>query len=185
MLIPKGKKAKEYIQNWRPISLLDTTFKISSRVMANRMRFVIDKLIGHEQKGFMKGRYIGECTRTVYDIMWEVKQSQNSGKAMLLMADFQSAFDSLDHAFIQDVLNMFNFGSSFRQWVHVMFFGAESSICQNGSSTPFVNVERGCTQGDCCFPILFVLCAEILTIMVRNNADIKGYVKHGVECKIE
>ena len=68
-LIPKGKKAKEYIQNWRPISLLNTTFKILSRVMANRMRFVIDKLIGHEQKGFMKGRYIGECTRTV----WEVK----------------------------------------------------------------------------------------------------------------
>ena len=101
------------------------------------------------------------------------------------MADFQSAFDSLDHAFIQDVLNMFNFGSSVRQWVHMMFFGAESSICQNGSSTPFVNVERGCRQGDCCSPILFVLCAEILTIMVRNNADIKGYVKHGVECKIE
>ena len=95
--------------------------------------------------------------------MWEVKHSQNSGKVMFLMADFQSAFDSLDHAFIQDVLNVFNFGSSFRQWVHVIFFGAESSICQNGSSTPFANVERGCRQGDCCSPILFVLCAEILT----------------------
>ena len=168
-LIPKGKKAKEYIQNWRPISLLNTTFKILSRVMANRMRFVIDKLIGHEQKGFMKGRYIGECMRTVYDIMWEVKHSQNSGKVMLLMADFQSAFDSLDHAFIQDVLNMFNFGSSFRQWVHMMFFGAESSICQNGSSTPFVNVERGCRQGDCCSPILFILCAEILMYAEANR----------------
>ena len=64
------------------------------------MRLVIDKLIGHEQKGFMKGRYIGECTRTVYDVMWEVKNSRNPVNAMLLMADFKSAFDSLDHAFV-------------------------------------------------------------------------------------
>ena len=83
-LIPKGKKPKEHIKNWRPISLLNTTFKILSRVMANRMRLVIDKLIGHEQKGFMKGRFIGECTRMVYDIMWEVNHSRNSGNVILV-----------------------------------------------------------------------------------------------------
>lgn len=184
-LIPKGKKPKEFIKNWRPISLLNTTFKILSRVMANRVRLVIDKLIGQEQKGFMKGRYIGECTRTVYDVMWEAKHSRNSSNLMLLLADFQSAFDSLDHTFIQDVLKMFSFGESFRKWIRVMFAGAESTVCQNGTSTQFFNVERGCRQGDCCSPLVFVLCVEILAIMVRNNPQIRGWVRDGKECKIE
>ena len=148
------------------------------------MRLVIDKLIGHEQKGFMKGRYIGECTRTVYDVMWEVKNSRNPVNAMLLMADFKSAFDSLDHAFVHNVMEMFNFGESYRKWIRVMFAGAESTICQNGTSTQFFKVERGCRQGDCCSPLVFVLCAEILAIMVRRNEEIKGFVKDGVICKI-
>ena len=184
-LIPKGNKSKEFLKNWRPISLLNTTFKILSKVMANRMRMVIDKLIGQEQKGFMKGRFIGECTRTVYDLMWEVKHSRQVDKVMLLMADFQAAFDCLDHAYVQDVLNMFNFGPSFRKWIQIMFAGAESTICQNGTSTRFFNIERGCRQGDCSSPLVFVLCVEILAIMVRRNARIKGFVSAGVEYKIE
>ena len=148
------------------------------------MRLVVDKLIGQEQKGFMKGRYIGECTRTIYDIMWEVKRSRMHN-VMLVMADFQNAFDSLDHAFVQDVLKRFNFGESFRQWIGVMFAGAESTICQNGASTEFFKVERGCRQGDCCSPLVFVLCAEILAIMTRRNTQMKGFVRNDYECKME
>ena len=66
---PKKDKSKEYIQNYRPISLLNTAYKIASATIAARIKTVLHKIISNDQKGFMKGRYIGECTRLVQDNM--------------------------------------------------------------------------------------------------------------------
>lgn len=46
--------------NKRRICLLDVLYKIIAKVLVNRMNKVINELIGREQTGFMKGRYIGE-----------------------------------------------------------------------------------------------------------------------------
>jgi len=67
--IPKDGKSKLYIKNWRPISLLNVDYKIISGVIANRIKKYLDTIISDTQKGFIKGRYIGECTRLVYDII--------------------------------------------------------------------------------------------------------------------
>ena len=63
--IPQGDKSKLLIQNWRPVTLLNTIYKIASGVIANRLKTFVDKLIHNNQTGFMKGRYIGENTRLV------------------------------------------------------------------------------------------------------------------------
>ena len=74
-LIPKSGKSKDRIENWRPVSLLNTTPNILSAAIANRLRKVMDKLTSINQKGFMKNRYIGECIRTVYYTMWDAKHT--------------------------------------------------------------------------------------------------------------
>ena len=59
-LIPKGDKPREYLKNWRPISLLNTSYKIISSCLAKRLKSVLDILFHENQKGFLKGRCIGE-----------------------------------------------------------------------------------------------------------------------------
>lgn len=61
--IPKGNKPREYIKNWRPISLLNTSYKIWSGCIARRAKSVLDSIIHENQTGFMSSRYIGENTR--------------------------------------------------------------------------------------------------------------------------
>ena len=56
-------KPKQFLKNWRPLTLLDTIYKIASGAIANRIKWVLDKLINKDQTGFIKGRYIGENTR--------------------------------------------------------------------------------------------------------------------------
>ncbi len=63
--IPKGDKPREFLKNWRPISLLNSDYKIITSVMANRMKLVLQDVIGTNQKGFLKGRYMEENTRLI------------------------------------------------------------------------------------------------------------------------
>ena len=52
----------------------------------------------------------------------------------------------------------------------------KASIVQNGFLSEQLNVERGCRQGDPVSPYIFLFCAEVLAILLKNNKDIKGIV---------
>ena len=61
--IPKEGKSKFLLKNWRPITLLNVDTKIASAALANRIKPFLSSIISETQHGFIKGRYIGECTR--------------------------------------------------------------------------------------------------------------------------
>ena len=109
--IPKDGKPKHFMKNWRPITLLNTIFKIASGTLANRIKTVLPRIINSDQTGFIPGRYIGENTRLIYDIMHYTEENNIPGT--LLMIDFEKAFDSVSWNFIQKSLQFYNFGPSF------------------------------------------------------------------------
>ena len=91
--LPKPGKAWNLIKNWRPISLLNTTYKLISHVITNRLRKVLNRIISPEQNGFLEGRNISDCTRLIYDIIYACQTKEIDG--LLLLVDFEKAFDSL------------------------------------------------------------------------------------------
>ena len=52
-LLPKGDNPLAYIKNWRPISLLNVDYKLFSGILAMRMKKVLPKIIGDQQKRFL------------------------------------------------------------------------------------------------------------------------------------
>ena len=68
-LLPKTGKDISVLENWRTISLLNVDNKIATKVIANRMKNVLPKLIPESQIGFMKGRYIGENIRLILETL--------------------------------------------------------------------------------------------------------------------
>ena len=101
--IPKENKPKLYLKNWQPITLLDTVYKIASGSIANRIKPNLDSLIDKDQTGFIQGRYMGEKTRLLYDLINHTEQKEIPG--LLLLIDFEKAFDSLSWSFIRKALN--------------------------------------------------------------------------------
>ena len=83
-LIPKENKSRQKITNYRPICLLNTVYKIASASIANRIKTVIDKLIRRDQSGFISGRYIGDNTRIVFDLMQFVDEKNIPGLLLLI-----------------------------------------------------------------------------------------------------
>ena len=59
---------------------------------------MLPKIIYSDQKGFMKGRYTGENIRLLYDVLLYTETEKIPG--LLLMVDFEKAFDSVSWSFI-------------------------------------------------------------------------------------
>ena len=180
--IPKPNKPRINLKNWRPISLLNVIYKLASAVISNRLKTVLDKVIHENQKGFIAGRFLGENVRLIYDVLFESKKQNIPG--LLLSIDFEKAFDTVSWKFISKVLDYFNFGRSIKTWISLFQNGAESCILQNGFMSDFFYLKRGCRQGDPISPYIFILCAEILGKMIRNNKDIKGIHINNKEFKL-
>ena len=117
-LLPKGQKDKRYMKNWRPITLLNTYYKIVSGCITDRIKPKLDKLIDPCQKGYVDGRYIGEAIRTTYDCMHFAKNNNKPG--LLLQIDFEKAFDSISFNFIKKCLIFYNFGPDLIKWVTLL-----------------------------------------------------------------
>ena len=100
---------------------------------------------------------------------------------LLLLVDFEKAFDSVSHDFLFNVLDNFNFGPSMKKWIHAFYDQATSSVLVNGFVSESFDIERGCRQGDGLSPYLFLLCAEVLSVMLCNHQNVKGIVVEGSE----
>ena len=170
--IPKGDKDKQQLKNWRPISLLNVSYKIASACIANRIKQYLPLLINDDQTGFISGRFIGENTRRLYDLFNFTEENNVPG--LLLLIDFEKAFDSLAWSFISKTLTFFNFGESIRKWVSIFYKNINSCVLVNGQASEWFFINRGCRQGDPLSPYIFILCAEILAMLIRQNENIKG-----------
>ena len=140
---------------------------MASACIVNRIKQVLNKIIHKDQTGFIKGRYIGENIRLIYDIMHNTESHNIPG--LLLLVDFEKVFDSVSWSFIEKALDIFNFKVSIKNWIKTLYNNSQSCVIQNG-------LERGCRQGDPLSPYIFIICAEILAILVQNANDIKEYL---------
>ena len=82
-LIPKVDSDLLDLQNWRPITLLNTDYKIASKALARRIETVLSKLVHSDQTGFMKERYIGENLRLISDVLEYTKNEDLTGVTWL------------------------------------------------------------------------------------------------------
>ena len=172
-IIPKANKDLRMLTNWQPLTLLITFYKIISGVLANRLKTVLDHLIGPEQKGYVPNRFIGEVTRTTYDIFQYAKENNLPG--MILLIDFEKAFDSVSFKMIDATLEMFGFGQYYRDWITILLKDFEACINNSGNISSRFPVKRGCRQGDPISGYLFILCIEVLSIALKSNTGIKAY----------
>ena len=131
-------------------------------------------LVHPDQSGYIKGRYIGTNIRTIADI---IDFTQEKGiEGIILLVDFEKAFDSVRWSFLKKTLNKFGFGDNFIKWIDTIYTNPESTVLNNGFTTDKFTPQRGIRQGCPISPYLFILAAELLAIHIRGNEDIQGIV---------
>ncbi|GKV29753.1 hypothetical protein SLEP1_g38652 [Rubroshorea leprosula] len=90
VLIPKVENPQK-IEEYRPISLIGVMYKILAKLLANRLRRVIDKVIGEQQMAFLRGRQLAEGAVIANEVIDEAKRKKK--KSFIFKVDFEKAYD--------------------------------------------------------------------------------------------
>ena len=76
---------------------------------------------------------------------------------MLVLIDFEKAFDSISWSFIYKTLQYLGFTEAFIKWIKLFNRDIKATVAQCGELSEFFNIERGCRQGDPISAYIFII----------------------------
>ncbi|GJU10686.1 RNA-directed DNA polymerase, eukaryota [Tanacetum coccineum] len=164
-LILKIQDAK-FVKDFRPISLIGSTYKIISKILANRLCLVLPDLISDVQSAFVANRQILDGPFILNELMSWCKHTKFKG--MIFKVDFEKAFDSVKWDYLDETLKSFGFGLKWRNWISGCLNNAKGSVLVNGNPTKEFQFFKGLKQGDPLSPFLFILIMETLHLSFKR-----------------
>lgn len=174
-LIPKKTEAVE-LRDFRPISLIGGVYKIITKLLAERLKKVINKLVNKYQMAFIKGRQIMDAALIASECVDTRIRGVDPG--VMCKLDIEKAYDHVNWEFLINILRQMGFGERWLKWIEVCIKTVRFSILRNGEPAGFFPSERGLRQGDPLSPFLFILVMEGLDSMMRvaiQNSWLQGF----------
>ena len=169
-LIYKNKGSREDIKNYRPITLLNTDYKLMTGMITSRILPILTSLIDTDQACTIPGRFMEDQLICLQDIYGHIAES--GGKTMVIALDLESAFCKINHLYLYKLLERLNFGYKMRDMIRTICSNMYSAIIVNGAKTNYFKLHRSIRQGDCASMALFVIAIEPLANIIRNDRSI-------------
>ena len=176
-LIPKGD-VQTSMKYWRPIALCNVVYKIVAKVLANRLKFVLDKCTSVNQSAFVPRRSILDNALVAFEVVHYMKaKTKGTQGDVALKLDISKAYDRIDWDYLREIMLKMGFTSRWVQWMMLCVETVDYTVLVNGTQVGPIVPRRGLRQGDPLPPYLFILCAEGLSALIRDaegRSDISG-----------
>ncbi|GAA0156366.1 hypothetical protein LIER_38260 [Lithospermum erythrorhizon] len=145
----------------RPISLCNIIAKIISKVMANRLRLVLMKIISETQIAFLPGRIISNNILIAHEVMHYMNHNKlGANPSMTIKLDMSKAYDRVEWSFLEAVMKKLGFYKVWVDWIMCIVSSVSYSFILNGAPKGFLRPSR-----------------EGLTCMLRRAEEQKALIR--------
>lgn len=172
VLLPK-KLDQRLLTNKRPITLLNTVYKLGAKVMQRRLTPILQRIIAPQQFAFLPGRNIHHSLILLGEML---DQAAATGEEyVLLKMDVIKAFDRINWAYLLALLDKSGMSGTLSKFVKASFAEAGSAVLLNGRLTKRIPLSRSVRQGCPLSPLLFILAFDPLNAILKD-AIIRGTI---------
>ena len=176
------KKEKDQIKNYRPITLLNTDYKLLTKSLSIQLATHIHTLVHPDQYGFIPNQSIYDPIRLNQSLCAYADHMEENGAIVAL--DQEKAYDKIDHHYLAKMLEKFNLPLPFINTIRSLYTTAETAVLINRTISPSYKVTRGVRQGDPLSCLLFNLAIEPLACLLRASPRLEGFKIPGIKEKL-
>ena len=175
-LIPKKTDSME-MKDYRPIACCNVLYKVVSKILANRLKILLPRLITENQSAFISGRLLMENVLLASELVKEYHKESISPRCVMKI-DVSKAFDSVQWLFVLQSLEAIGTPHRFIHWVKLCIATPSFSVQVNGELGGYFQSSRGLRQGCSLSPYLFVLCMNVLSHKIDKAVREKKFQFH-------
>ncbi|CAN6679166.1 unnamed protein product [Malus baccata var. baccata] len=173
VLIPKVQNP-ESVSHFRPISFCNFSYKVLSKVLANRLKAVMPKIISPSQNAFVSGRQIQDNIGIAHEVFHFLKGRKSKHKfEMGIKIDMLKAYDRVEWVFLDSVMERMGFYSLWRKLIMGCVSSVKFAVILNGQLGKKFAPSRGLRQGNPLSPYLFLMVGEVLSSLIQVAVEKK------------
>jgi hypothetical protein len=155
-------------EGYRPITLLDTDYKLLTRIMAHRLRPFLEDQLQSIQYCCVPGNSIIDAFCIVRDVIAHAEVTRNP--LYVLSLDFQNAFVRLSHQYLFQVLRGYAISPWFIERILSLYEHATASVQINGTTAGNISLQSVIRQG-CPFSMALYALSTPAPSHFENEAD--------------
>ncbi|KAJ9536695.1 LOW QUALITY PROTEIN: hypothetical protein OSB04_un000168, partial [Centaurea solstitialis] len=165
-LLPKSPNASS-VSEFRPIACCSVLYKCISKIIVERMKPYLDRLLSRAQSAFIPGRKIGDNILMAHELVVGYHLEKGPPRCAFKI-DLRKAYDMVSWDYLFRMLEGFNFHPVLIKWIREMVSTASFSVVVNGEARGFFQGKRGIRQGDPLSPYLFTIVMEGFSLLFKQ-----------------
>ena len=142
-LIPKVKSPQK-VTEFRPISLCNVVYRLISKILANRLKRVLDAVIDELQSAFVPGRLITNNVLVAFETMHCIDQRKKGKKALMaIKLDMSKAYDKVEWVYLETMMRKMGFHERWSSLIMMCVTTVSYSMLINGEPKGKIILLRG------------------------------------------
>jgi len=154
------------MSEFRPISLCNVIYKTVTKVISNRLKTILPKVISESQSAFILGRLITDNILVAYELFHYMHGHHGPNGAMAPKLDMSKAFDRVQWLFLEAIMLRLGFSPGWVRLVMKCITNPTFSFLINGTPTGHILLSRGLLRGDPLSLFPFLLYTEGLSALL-------------------